>query len=354
MRRTGVSTRPGRGPRRGGVRWLALGALAVLALIVFDVAAPYAGFQHPVVVEIPEHSNRWSIAEHLAGAGVVRSAVVFTAWALVHPGVTLKAGAYRFAGANSLPAVFRRLAQGRIFAYSFVVPEGFDRFEIARQLSRGHIASGAAFLAVTANPALARRLDPAAVSLEGYLFPATYSIAPGTSARAIAATMVECFRQALPHAGWRPGLRDPHGQPISFHEWLTVASLVEKETALPSERAVIAGVFYNRLDGHLPLQSDPTVIYADEIAGRPGGPLTTADLHFISPYNTYTHVGLPPGPIANPGLAAMRAASHPAATPYLYFVSNGHGGHRFARTLAGQDRNVRLYLRVLAANKGGR
>ena len=326
----------------------------MLTLMVFDIVVPYAGFRHPVVVEIPERSNRWSIAERLARAGVVRNAPVFTAWALVHPGVTLKAGAYRFAGAQSLSAVFHRLAEGRTFAYSLVVPEGFDRFDIAHQLSREHIASGQAFLAATANPALARRVDPEAVSLEGYLFPATYSIAPGTSAEAIAAMMVRRFRQALPHSGWRPGLRDPHGQPISLHEWLTIASLVEKETAVPSERPVIAGVFYNRLDGHLPLQSDPTVIYADEMAGRPGGPLTTADLHFVSPYNTYTHIGLPPGPIANPGLAAMRAASHPATTPYLYFVSNGHGGHRFARTLAGQDRNVRLYLRTLAANKGGR
>lgn len=334
--------------------WLGAGVVVVIAVAVYLLAAPYAGFRTPVVVAIAPHSGRWRIGQRLAQAGVVRSAAAFTAWALVHPGVTLKAGTYRFAGAASLPTVFHQLEAGRVYGEAVVVPEGFNRFDIARELGQKHLASAQQFLAVTADPALVRGLDPEAVSLEGYLFPATYRIVPGASVGAIAGMMVARFRQALPQAGWRRGLRDPHGQPVSLHEWLTIASLVEKETAAPGERALIAGVFYNRVDRQLPLQCDPTVRYAFHAAGQPVAALTTADLRFLSPYNTYTHPGLPPGPIANPGLASLWAASHPAATPYLYFVSNGHGGHRFARTLAGQDRNVRLYLRALAATQGGR
>lgn len=333
---------------------MGLGVILVAALGAGLALRPYGTFSSPRVVTIPPHSGRWKIGRDLAAAGVVRSGPLFTAWALLHPAATLKAGDYRFQHPASLAAVFGDLAAGRTYSRAVVVPEGFNRFEIARELGQKHIASAQAFLWATADPALIQSLDPQAVSLEGYLFPATYAIAPGASAQTIATEMVRRFRQALPAAGWHPGLQDPHGRPISLHEWVTIASLVERETAVPSERAVIAGVFYNRLDRQLPLQCDPTVQYATELAGQPSGAITRADLHFLSPYNTYAHPGLPPGPIANPGQASLWAASHPAATPYLYFVSNGHGAHRFARTLAGQDRNLRLYLRAMATSSGTR
>lgn len=347
-RRTSKNGRPSR-------RWYGagLGIFVAIAIVAGLIAWPYGDFSAPVMVVVPAHSSRWSIAQHLAHAGVVRSAGLFAAWALAHPGSTLKAGNYRFAHPASMPAVFTQLVQGRTYTWALVVPEGFNRFDIARELRRKHLASAAAFLVVTASPVLVQSLDPQAVSLEGYLFPATYALPPHISAQAIAARMVQRFRREMPAAGWHPGLRDPHGRLISLHEWVTVASLVEKETAAPRERAIIAGVFYNRIDQRLPLQSDPTVLYAAEVAGQPTGAITSADLHLLSPYNTYTHAGLPPGPIANPGQAALWAASHAAATPYLYFVSDGHGAHRFARTLAGQDRNIRLYLQAQAASNGG-
>lgn len=340
--------------RRGIWRWIGIGVILVIALGAGLALRPYGAFSQPVVVAIPPHSGRWKIGRELAGAGVVRSGPLFTAWALLHPGQTLKAGEYRFQHPVSLAAVYSRLAAGRTYSLALVVPEGFNRFDIARELGREHITSAQAFLWATADPALIQSLDPQAVSLEGYLFPATYAFVPGASAQSIAARMVRRFRQALPAAGWHPGLQDPHGRPITLHEWVTIASLVERETAVPSERAVIAGVFYNRLDRQLPLQCDPTVQYATQLAGQPSGAITRADLHFLSPYNTYSHAGLPPGPIANPGQASLWAASHPAATSYLYFVSNGHGGHRFARTLAGQDRNLRLYLRAMATSSAAR
>lgn len=339
--------------RLGIIRWIGLGVIVAVAMAAGLMAWPYGAFSSPVILTVRSHSGRWRIGQQLAAAGVVRNGPLFTAFALLHPGVTLKAGDYRFAHPASMAAVFRQLADGHTYGQVLVVPEGFNRFDIARELSRTHLVSAAAFISVTADPALIQSLDPQAVSLEGYLFPATYAIAPGASAQAIAADMVRRFRRELPAAGWHPGLRDPHGQLISLHEWVTVASLVEKETARPGERALIAGVFYNRLDRRLPLQCDPTVQYATSVAGQPGGPITSADLRFLSPYNTYLHAGLPPGPIANPGQASLWAAGHPAATAYLYFVSNGHGSHRFARTLAGQDRNLRLYLRAMAGDKGG-
>jgi UPF0755 protein len=143
-----------------------------------------------------------------------------------------------------------------------------------------------------------------------------------------------------PGGTWAGGDATEH--PASIHEWVTMASLVEKESALPDERAMIAGLFYNRLSRGMPLQCDPTVIYAELLDRRYSGTLHHDDLNYRSAYNTYVRVGLPPGPIANPGRQSLLAAAHPQANDYLYFVSNGHGAHRFARTLEEHDRNVAL------------
>lgn len=325
--------------------------LAAGGAFLWLLRAPYARFAAPVLVPLPARSSTWAIARTLHSAGVVRSAVAFEIWALTHPGRTLKAGWYRFTGPESMQQVMERVARGDVFFYALAVPEGFNRFDIARQLERAGIAPAAPFLAATASPVLIRDLDPQAVSLEGFLFPDTYRIPPHATAETIAEMMVHRFRQE-----WRAlggGVRfaaSPQGTgPMSLHEWVTIASLVEKETAQPEERPVVAGIFYHRLRMGLPLQCDPTVIYAAQVAGRPlAGSIHAADLRFASPYNTYVHAGLPPGPIANPGRPALLAAANPVATDFLYFVSNGQGGHRFARTLAEQDRNIALYLRSLA------
>jgi UPF0755 protein len=301
--------------------------------------------RQPAVVDIPAGAGRWGAARSLAAARVVRSAAVFELWCLLHPSETVKAGVYRFPPGASLARVFDVLARGQVYTLSVTVPEGYNRFDIARELATLGLARARAFLAATANPAPIRDLDPAAVSLEGYLFPATYPISPHTPVARIVAMMTARFRQEA---------RDDGMAPRAIHAWVTLASLIEKETAVAAERPLIAGVFANRLRLGLPLQCDPTVIYAALLAHRYTGAIHRSDLRFASPYNTYLHAGLPPGPIANPGRAALLAAAHPARTPYLYFVSNGHGGHRFARTLAGQERNLRRYLRALRAGSGGR
>jgi UPF0755 protein len=295
------------------------------------------------IVHIRSGTGRWAIARRLAAAGAVRSAAGFELWCLLHPSQSLQAGVYRFPPGQPLSRVFDALARGHVYTISVTVPEGYNRFDIARELADLGLAGERAFLAATANPAAIRDLDPAAVSLEGYLFPATYPISPHTPIARIIAMMVARFRQEAHEDGIAPN---------AIHAWVTVASMIEKETAVPAERPLIAGVFDNRLRLGLPLQCDPTVIYAAILAHRYTGAIHRSDLTFSSPYNTYLHAGLPPGPIANPGHAALMAAAHPARTSYLYFVSNGHGGHRFARTLAGQQRNLRRYLRTLHGGRG--
>lgn len=295
----------------------------------------------PVVVEIPSGASHARIARTLADAGVVRSALGFEAWAAWHAGSRLKAGTYQFRGQEWVAQVFDKLARGEFYAIAVTVPEGYNRFDIARELQRLGLAPSAEVLAATADPASIRDLDPAAVSLEGYLFPATYPIAPGTPVGRILGLMTARFRQEV---------KQDAVAAADLHQVVTLASLIEKETAVPQERALIAGVFTNRLARGMMLQCDPTVIYAALLAGRYTGAIRRDDLLARSPYNTYTSAGLPPGPIANPGRAALVAAAHPAATPYLYFVSNGAGAHNFARTLAEQQRNVAQYRRYQAAH----
>lgn len=320
--------------------------IAALAVLVVAAAAaalwwmwsPGPRLAQPVLVALAPGSSRATIAHQLAASGVVRSTAGFELWTLLHRRRTLKAGTYQFHGGEPVSEVFAALASGRVYTLAVTVPEGYNRFDIARELGRQGLAAPAAFLTATADPGPIRDLDPEAVSLEGYLYPATYRIAPGTPVEAIVAMMTVRFRQQLRRDGTPPA---------GVHAWVTLASLVEKETAAPAERALVAGVFTNRLARGLPLQCDPTVIYAALLAGDYTGTLGRADLERASPYNTYRQPGLPPGPIANPGQAALTAAAHPAVTPYLYFVSDGHGAHRFARTLAQQERNVQLYLRTL-------
>jgi UPF0755 protein len=189
-------------------------------------------------------------------------------------------------------------------------------------------------------------LDPAAPSLEGYLFPDTYRFPRRVTADTVIATMILRFRHVLQsrfHDETVPRLGN-------LHSVVTLASLVEKETPDPAERPVVAGVFTRRLEKGMLLECDPTVIYAARLAHRPIGIIRESDLNFDSPYNTYRHAGLPPGPIANPGEIALRAAFHPASGNTLYFVSNNHGGHVFSRTLAEHQHNVARYRREKRQN----
>jgi UPF0755 protein len=223
-----------------------------------------------------------------------------------------------------------------------VIPEGFTMFDIADLAAKEGFLSRDEFLAAARDPSPIRDLAPAAPSLEGFLFPATYEFPRHMTGKDMTAAMLKKFRQewlTLP-----PAPAAPHP---SIQNIVTLASLVERETPRPEERPHVAGVFENRLRLGQPLQCDPTVAYALTLAGAYTGKLDGGDLHFSSPYNTYQNRGLPPGPIANPGEAALRAALDPPPTDDFYFVANTEGGHFFSKTLEEHNRNVARYRRLL-------
>ena len=239
--------------------------------------------------------------------------------------------------------VFDRVRRGDVFYYELVVPEGRNMFDIAAAADRLGVFSAEQFLEAARNPALIRDLDPQAPTLEGYLFPNTYRLGRATTPEQLCLTMTGKFREV-----WRT-----LGADASVHRTVTLASLVEKEGKLPDERPVIAAVFARRLAIGMKLDCDPTTIYAALVAGNYRGAIHKSDLASGDPYNTYQHAGLPPGPIANPGLASIAAVLHPAATDYLYFVAraDGSGGHNFSASLAAQQANVVKYRRALARRR---
>ena len=327
-----------------------------------EVARSYRGFSAPqVFVEIPRGTSRWGIANLLQGNGVIHSRLAFLLLSERHHRWVMQAGEYMFDQATTPRQVFAQIVGGHVFVHVVVVPEGWTMFDIAAELERQRLCSKAEFLSVASSPLLVREIAPHAKSLEGFLFPSTYQFSRNASPQEMAATMVREFRDEwnkiqaseppkppTPALGGDPA--QPHStmmQSLTPDQLVTLASLVERETPQPQERPMVASVFYNRLKLGLPLQCDPTVQYALDLAGKPAPKVTAEDLHVASPYNTYLHRGLPPGPIANPGDASLRAAVSPAQTHYLYFVANGSGGHFFSRTLEEHNRNVQKYKRIL-------
>jgi UPF0755 protein len=251
----------------------------------------------------------------------------------------LKAGEYRFAGAVSAKDVARKLARGDIFLRPITFPEGLTLKEMARVYESRGLGSADAFLKAAANTSAIHDLDPAAKDLEGYLFPETYNVPRKMDAAQLVAQMVGRFLAVFDDAM----RQEASARGLTFHDAVTLASIVEKESASPDERPMVAAVYSNRLRIGMGLQCDPTVIYALEKVGRYTGDLTKKDLQFDSPYNTYRHAGLPPGPIAAPGRPSLQAAVHPAEVDYLYFVSRNDGTHVFATTLAEHNKNVKQW-----------
>jgi UPF0755 protein len=326
--------------------------MAVVALtggalwIVADLLSPYRGYAGNILLIIEPGSRASQVADLLVARGVLRHRLPFLVryWA-GRPRHALRAGEYLFDRPLRPIDVCRRLFQGDVYLHSVVIPEGSDRFDIARILDLRLGIDPMQFLRVTQEAEAIRDLDPRAPSLEGYLFPDTYRFPRGVSAETVVMTMLARFRHILATRFANQGLMSPTG----WHDVITLASLIERETPEASERPLIAGVFERRLARGMALQSDPTVVYAARLDHRAVSPITQSDLEFDSPYNTYRHAGLPPGPIASPGLASIRAALHPADGDALYFVSNNHGGHVFARTLAEHQRNVSRYRREAVA-----
>lgn len=328
-----------------------------------ELTRPYRGFSNAqVFVDIPRGTSRWSIAGLLQRNGVIHSRLAFLAVSERHHRSALQAGEYMFDKPLTPRGVFAQIAGGHIFVHIVVVPEGWTMFDIATELEKQHLCTKAEFLSVSDNASLVSDIAPHAKSLEGFLFPSTYQFSRGASPEEMAATMVHEFREewsriqaSNPHNSTAAAANTDPPKPaeltkpsLSADEIVTLASLIERETPQPQERPVVASVFYNRLKLGLPLQCDPTVQYALDLLGKPVPKVSAEDLHVKSPYNTYLHRGLPPGPIANPGDASLRAALQPAQTHYLYFVANGSGGHFFSSTLAQHNRNVQKYKRILA------
>ena len=285
-------------------------------------------------VDIAPGTSTAAMAQQLQSAGVIRSAYAFEAMKAVHGGV-LKAGEYRFDHPVPLAEVYARLRKGDVYTVALVIPEGYDIFEIARAVQTVGLGSEAAFLAAEKQHVeLIAAIAPGASSLEGYLFPDTYKFSRHATTIDMLATMVKRFRQKTAELGVTP--KD-----------VTMASLVEREVHIDSERPIVASVFENRLAAGMPLQTDPAVVYASMLRGTWTGVIHQSELHSDSPYNTYTHTGLPPGPICNPGMAALKAALEPAHSDYLYFVANAEGGTKFARTIAEHNANVAGYRAAL-------
>jgi UPF0755 protein len=317
----------------------------------YCITQPYQGFASGgVFVTVPRGASSRGVARALESNGVVRSALAFEIYARRHPRRSLEAGEYFFDHAVSGRDVFWKLAKGDVYQIPFTVREGETLYDIAHDLEAGHFLSADDFVKAASDPMLVRDIDPHALTLEGFLFPATYQMPRHPIAVELTSAMVKKFKEqwariSPPIAG-DDKTRLPSGYPIS--SIVTLASLVERETPKKDERPLVAGVFENRLRKDMMLQCDPTVIYALEQEGRYNGTLSGADLHVHSPYNTYEHTGLPPGPIGNPGEASLRAALQPAETDYLYFVANTQGGHFFGSTLAEHNKNVTKYRRLLA------
>ena len=326
-----------------GLFLLALIAAGAVAWLVF---APY-GPQTQTFVDVAPGSSVIAIGRMLEKAGVVRSRYAFDMVRWIRRG-KLQAGVYLFDHPAPATEVYARIARGDVVTISLTVPEGANVFDIAARVEHAGLGTSQDFMAAaTSQTGLIADLDPGATSLEGYLFPDTYRFPPTVTARQIVTAMVKRFRVAAGQLGLKVGV----------HQVVTIASLVERETAVDAERPLVASVFLNRLAKNMPLQTDPSVIYGLELAGKWRGTIYASDLTRDTPYNTYVHAGLPPGPVANPGVPSLRAAIDPAKTNYLYFVAAGtdaQGHALFAETLDEHNRNVAEYRSAQKKRAGGR
>ncbi len=320
---------------------LALAASAGAWVVYQRVHQPFRGFDGPEqFVEIAPGTGASTIGAHLAEAGVVRDARTFrVALWMSGRGRELKAGEYRFDREATPFEVIDRIARGDVYKRLITFREGLTIPEMAQVFEERGFGAAAEFEQAAKNASLIADLDSEATDLEGYLFPETYALPRGTSATELVTQMVGLFKRLYAE----PLRAQAAAAGFSTRQIVTLASLVEKETARGEERPLVAAVYRNRLKIGMGMQADPTVIFALQRAGHYDGNLSREDLQFDSPYNTYRYPGLPPGPIASPGLASLEAAVRPAAVSHLYFVSRNDGSHVFADTLAEHNRNVQQW-----------
>lgn len=337
---------------KGGWRRVLLGLLVLLALLLVPVGMvawnwwqlqrPYQGYSgEEKLVEVEPGMGASQILQRLQEEGVIADAGGARFYLVYFlDDASIRAGEYRFRGPLTTPQVLHMLTRGQVVNHSITLVEGLTLEETADQLVRAGFGERDTFLGLMRSPELIADFDPEAPDLEGYLFPETYSFSRDVDERTIVQTLVKTFRKRFDEQV-RPKIA-PGRTP---RQLVTLASIVEKEARVASERPVIAAVYQNRVERGMGLGADPTVIYALKRLGRWNGNIRKEDLRVDSPYNTYRYAGLPPGPICSPGLASLAAAAAPADVPYLYFVSRNDGTHVFAQSLAEHNRNVEQWQR---------
>jgi len=333
--------------------------LVALAMVVAALARAHATYRSlyrsygsfaagPVVVEIPPSASARHAVARLAAAGVIESAPVALAYLTWTKGATkLQAGEYQFDHPATTAEVLERIQRGDILLHRLTVPEGLRLDETAKIVAEAGFGTEAEVLRAFRDPAPLKTLDSKATDLEGYLFPETYWFPKGETPAAVARAMVTRFSASI----GPDFVSRARAYGMSVREAVTLASLIEEETGVPDERPRIARVFHNRIARRMPLQCDPTVLYALHRAGRPVATLKLADLQFNSPWNSYRNVGLPPGPIASPSAASLQAAVAPAPGADLYFVAAPAGGHTFSPDLAAHERAVQVWRRYLRSSR---
>ena len=324
-------------------------AAAFAGLVFVAVKMPFKGYAaDSAFLDIAPRTTTFAILESLEKEGVLRDwRLGLVALRLLHPGKTLKAGEYRFAGERTPEQVILTIVAGDVVTYRITVPEGFSADEVFTLFASQGFGFAADYRYLDAHPAELEGVPAGTPSLEGFLFPETYTVTRSMSAREIVAMMTRAFARRLPpdyeEEARRVGL--------TLVGAVTLASLVEKETAISYERPLVSAVYLNRMKHRMLLQADPTTIYALKRLGQWRGTLARSQLAAEDPYNTYVTPGLPPGPICNPGLPALEAAVHPAPEDYLFFVSAGDGSHQFSSTFDEHGRNVARYLETRRAQR---
>lgn len=321
------------------------GLISGLVLLWFLIALykPYQGYLgSQQIIAIPLGQTTSQIALNLQTQGIIRSSLLFRWYVrLGYTSSSLKAGEYRFQNAVNLSEVAAKIQQGLVNYYKVAIREDMTIREIVRQLNSEGFGTVKKYQRALQEISLIANLDPLAKNLEGYLFPETYFVTRSMTESEIVATMVKEFRTV-----WTAD-RSQRAREIglTMREVITLASLIEKETSLPEERPLVSAVFQNRLRKNIKLACDPTVIYAVKQIKEYDGIINQSDLALDSPYNTYRYAGLPPGPIANPGLESIDAALHPADVNYLYFVSKNDGSHFFSSNYRNHHKAVQRYQR---------
>ena len=337
---------------RKWVQRFSLYAIGCLGIICFTTVllgayylSPTASSKEIVNITIAPGSNTTTIAKHLATNNLIRSPFVFKL-AVRYQGVDtqLRAGTYCLSRDMPLTQILNELKKGQIEFQTFTVPEGITASAIAELWETNGLGTAETFIKVMQTPTLLQKYVPEGVSAEGYLFPDTYKFTKGSTEEIVVQMMLN-----ESHKRWNDTLAaEAEALELTRHQVITLASIIQREAANEAEIPRIASVFHNRLKHNWRLQADPTVLYA---LGDPKRLLTKADLKFMSPYNTYLHKGLPPGPIGNPGMASILGALRPEKTSYYYFVATNEGHHHFSKTLAEHNRTIRQIKREKAAAK---